>query len=433
VTLQDEFRARRNRVLEAIHPGALLIFSAPVAIRNNDVEHEYRQDSDFYYLTGFDEPDSALFLRSDGDARTVLFVRPRDPERETWDGPRAGVDGARVEFGADQSFPFAEFDAKLPELLRGTPRLFYGLGHEAEADGRVLRAIASLRRRTRQPLVYPTSISEPDGVLHEMRLLKSPLEIDLMRRAVDITDAGHRELMRITRPGMYEFELEGVLRRTFRAAGSERHAYSPIVGSGPNATILHHRKNDRRIEEGDLVLVDAGCEYGYYAADVTRTYPANGKFSAAQASIYSLVLRSQEAAIEKSVAGSTLEAVHEAAVEVITQGLIELGLIEGPFDVAISEQRYKKYFMHRTSHWLGMDVHDVGRYYSAEGPRPLAPGMVLTVEPGVYIAQDAAVPEEFRGIGVRIEDDVLVDAARPVVLSGQIPKTIAEVEAACAR
>lgn len=420
-------------MLEAIHPGALLIFSAPVAIRNNDVEHEYRQDSDFYYLTGFDEPESALLLRSDGESQAVFFVRPRDPERETWDGPRAGVEGAVRDFGADQSFTFAEFDAKLPELLRGVPRLFYRLGYEEAEDARVLKAIAGLRRRTRQAMVYPTSIVELDGVLHEMRLIKSAGEIELMNRAVQITDAGHRELMRVTRPGMYEFELEALLRRCFRAAGSERPAYSPIVGSGPNATILHHRKNDRRIGEGDLVLVDAGCEYGYYAADVTRTYPANGRFSPPQARIYELVLRAQLAAIEKSVPGSTLEAVHEAALNVITEGLIELGLIEGPLEVALKEQRYKPYFMHRTSHWLGMDVHDVGRYYAGEQPRTLAPGMVLTVEPGIYVAQNADVASEYRGIGVRIEDDVLVEAAGANVLSARIPKTIEEVEAACAR
>lgn len=420
-------------MLEAIHPGALLLFAAPVAIRNNDVEHEYRQDSDFFYLTGFDEPESALLLRSDADAKSTLFVRPRDPERETWDGPRAGIEGAVRDFGMSQAFPIAELDNRLPDLLRGSPRLFYRLGQQAEEDARVFKAIASLRRRTRQAVVYPTSISEPDALLHEMRLVKSPAELALMQRAVDITNEGHRELMRVTRPGMFEFELEALLRRCFRAAGSERPAYSPIVGSGPNATILHHRRNDRRIEEGELVLVDAGCEYGYYAADVTRTYPASGRFSPAQARIYELVLRAELAAIERVTVGSTLEAVHEAALHVVTEGLIELGLIEGPLDVALKEQRYKAYFMHRTSHWLGMDVHDVGRYYAGEQPRPLAPGMVLTVEPGIYVAQNSDAPAEYRGIGVRIEDDVLVEARGPRVLSQQIPKTVEEVEAACAR
>ncbi len=430
---KDEFVARQNRVLESIHPGALLVFSAPVALRNNDVEHEYRQDSDFYYLTGFDEPESVLLLRSAGQPRSVLFVRLRDPERETWDGPRAGVEGAVRDFGAEQAFSIAELDVKLPELLRDEPRLFYALGRDGARDARVLRAIQQLRQQTRKAVVFPTSIAETDGVLHEMRLLKSASELSLMRRAVEITDAGHRELMRVTRPGMYEYELEALLRRTFRAGGSERPAYSPIVGSGPNATILHHRRNDRRIQDGDLVLVDAGCEYGYYASDVTRTYPASGRFSPAQASVYELVLKSQYAAIEKTRPGATLEQIHEAALEVITAGLIELGLIEGPLEAALKEQRYKPYFMHRTSHWLGMDVHDVGRYYKDGGPRLLEPGMVLTVEPGVYVSESAAVDPKFRGIGVRIEDDVLVTAEGSVVMSDAIPKTLEEVEAACAR
>jgi Xaa-Pro aminopeptidase len=430
---KDQFRARQDRALEAIHPGALLIFSAPVAIRNNDVEHEYRQDSDFYYLTGFDEPDSVLLLRSEGEPRRVLFVRPRDPERETWDGPRAGVEGAVETFGADQAFPISELDGKLPELLTGVSRLFYRLGHEPAEDERVLRAIAGLRRKTRQPIVWPSSIVEPAGVLHEMRLKKSEDELELMRRALEVTDSAHRELMRVTRPGMFEYELEALLRRTFRAGGAERPAYSPIVGSGPNATILHHRKNDRRIESGDLVLVDAGCEYGYYASDVTRTYPATGRFSPAQAEIYSLVLAAQHAAIHQTVVGSTLDEIHEAALNVIVDGLIDLGLVQGPREEAVKEQRYKPFFMHRTSHWLGMDVHDVGRYYAQDGPRKLEPGMVLTVEPGIYVSTAAQVEERFRGIGVRIEDDVLVGDLGPVVLSGSIPKTLEEVEQACAR
>ncbi len=427
------FRARQERVLEAIHPGALLLFSAPVAIRNNDVEHEYRQDSDFYYLTGLDEPESVLLLRSVGEPRSVLFVRPRDPERETWDGPRAGIEGAVQTFGAAQAFPIGELDAKLSELLSGVTRLYYRLGQESGEDARVLRAIAQLRKKTRQAIVYPTSILEPASVLHEMRLKKSAEELALMQKALSVTEAGHRELMRVTRPGMYEYELEALLRRTFRAGGAERPAYSPIVGSGPNATILHHRKNDRRIEEGELVLVDAGSEYGYYASDVTRTYPASGRFSPEQASIYSLVLKAQLAAIDRTRVGATLEQIHEAALDVILDGLLELGLVKGPRDEALKEQRYKPYFMHRTSHWLGMDVHDVGRYYTDTAPRPLEPGMVLTVEPGVYVSSSADVEPRFRGIGVRIEDDVLVSEDGPVVMSAAIPKTLEEVEQACAR
>jgi Xaa-Pro aminopeptidase len=432
--MQDgSYQARQARVLAAMQPGVLVLFAAPVAIRNNDVEHEYRQDSDFYYLTGFDEQDSVLVLRSEGEPRSVLFVRPRDPERETWDGPRAGVEGAVRDFGADQALPIAELAAKLPELLSGCSRVFYHLGREPEHDQKLLAAIQVLRRRTRTPGVFPTTIVDSDTVLHELRLVKGPEEIELMRRALAVTAAGHREIMRATRPGMHEYELEALLRRTFRAGGAERPAYSPIVGSGPNATILHHRKNDRQIKDGDLVLCDAGCEYGYYAADVTRTYPANGRFSPEQAKVYEVVLRSQDAAIEKCVVGATLDDVHTAALDVIVDGLIELGLIEGPRDAALREQRYKPYFMHRTSHWLGMDVHDVGRYCTDKGQRALEPGMVLTVEPGIYIAESAQVPAGFRGIGVRIEDDVLVTANGPDVLSHEIPKTLEEVERACAR
>jgi len=429
----DEFRARRERILEAIHPGVLVVFAAPSSIRNNDVEHEYRQDSDFFYLTGFDEPESVIVLRSAEHPRFTLFVRPRDPERETWDGPRAGIEGAVGEFGADAAHPIAELDAKLPELLSGSPRLFYRLGEQLDCDARILKALGALRRKTRQAVVWPTSIHEPANVLHEMRLRKGPEEIAHLNKALEITAEAHAELMRGTRPGLYEYELEGVLRRIFRARGSERPAYSPIVGSGPNATILHHRKNDRRIEDGDLVLVDAGCEYGYYAADVTRTYPANGHFTPEQRAIYEIVLAAQLAAIDRAVVGATLDHVHQAALDRIVDGLIELHLIEGPREAALEDKRYRTFFMHRTSHWLGMDVHDVGRYFADGQPRKLEPGMVLTVEPGIYVAANSEAEARFRGIGVRIEDDVLVSHEGPVVLSASIPKSVEEVERACER
>ncbi|MFO7178386.1 MAG: aminopeptidase P N-terminal domain-containing protein [Pseudomonadota bacterium] len=422
-------QARRERVLEAIHPGALLVFAAPVALRNNDVEHEYRQHSDFYYLTGFDEPESVLLLRSEAP-HFVLFVRPRDPERETWDGPRAGVEGARSLFGADEAYPIAELDERLPDLLKGMPRLYYALG--GEGDARVLAALAKLRRRERQGAEWPTALIEPAEVLHELRLRKEPEEIELMRRAIAITREAHLAVMRAARPGAHEYELEAILRRVFREAGSERPAYSPIVGSGPNATILHHRKNDRRMNDGELVLVDAGCEYGYYAADVTRTFPVSKRFDATQRAVYEVVLAAQLAAIERVRPGSTVQDVHAAALDVIVDGLIELGLVEGPRTIALEEKRYQTFFMHGTSHWLGMDVHDVGRYRRGGAPRPLEPGMVLTVEPGIYVPQSAGIDPRFAGIGVRIEDDVLVGPDGPVVLSADVPKTVEEVERACA-
>jgi Xaa-Pro aminopeptidase len=428
--MPEQFRQRRERVLGAIGPGALILFSAPVSLRNNDVEHEYRQDSDFYYLTGFDEPESVLVLKST-EPHCVLFVRPRNPERETWDGPRAGLEGARKTFGADVAYGIDELDAKLPELLSSLPRLYYRLGADAAADAHVHKALSLLRRRSRLGAEWPTMVVEPEVVLHELRLFKDQKEVDLMRKAADITAEAHVELMQSARPGMFEYELEGLLRRTFRARGAERPAYSPIVGSGPNATILHHRRNDRRIEAGDLVLVDAGCEYEYYAADVTRTFPVDKRFSPTQRAVYEVVLEAQLAAIERTVPGQTLDQIHEVAVQVIVDGLIELGLIEGPRDAALADGRYKKFYMHRTSHWLGMDVHDVGRYFEAGAPRALSPGMVLTVEPGIYIAADADVDPRFCGIGIRIEDDVLVGGAGPVVLSAAAPKTVDEVERAC--
>ena len=429
--MAEQFKERRERVLRAIEPGALVLFSAPVALRNNDVEHEYRQDSDFYYLTGFDEPESVLVLKSTAP-HFVLFVRPRNPERETWDGPRAGIEGATRDFGADAAYPVGELDERLPDLLGSLPRLFYRVGAEPAADAHVHRTLAAMRRRGRLGVEWPTSLVEPDVVLHEMRLKKDARELELMREAAAITAEAHLELMRVTRAGMYEYELEGLLRRAFRARGAERPAYSPIVGSGPNATILHHRRNDRRIEPGDLVLVDAGCEYGYYASDVTRTYPADKRFTPAQRDVYEVVLDSQLAAIEKTRVGATLDEVHRAALEVIVDGLIRLGLIEGPGDAALADGRYKRFYMHRTSHWLGMDVHDVGRYFKDGAPRKLEEGMVLTVEPGIYVSPDADVEPRFRGIGIRIEDDVLVSAEGPVVISEAVPKTVDEVERACA-
>ena len=429
--MQDEYRERRARVLQAIQPGVLVVPSAPLAIRNNDVEYDYRQNSDFYYLTGFDEPESVLVLGGDSGKPFSLFVRARDPAREVWDGARAGVDGATDEFDADQAFPIAELADKLLDLLQNTPTLFYRLGLDRGFDDSVLGALDRVRARARQGVSCPATIVDPGTVLHEMRLVKSKHELDLMRRAVEITHEAHAKVMAMAQPGMYEYEVEGALREVFCKNGSERVAYSPIVGSGPNATVLHYRRNNRRMGEGDLLLVDAGSEYGYYASDVTRTFPVSGRFSDAQRRVYEIVLSAQQASIEATRPGVTLDEVHDKSVQVIARGLVELGVIEGPVDKAIEEQRYKPYFMHRTSHYLGMDVHDVGAYHIQGKPRPLAAGMVITVEPGVYIAPSAEVPEEYRGIGVRIEDDVLVAPEGQTVLSAAIPRTVADVERAC--
>jgi Xaa-Pro aminopeptidase len=429
--MDPEFAERRQRILRAIDPGILVIFAAPTAIRNNDVEHEYRQDSDFFYLTGYDEPESVLVLTSAAEQPYLLFVRPRDPEREVWDGARAGVEGAVRDFGADAAFPIAEFETRLPELLKDQARLFYRLGKDREFDDKVLTGIDRARAKARFGASWPTQIVDPATVLHEQRLIKSREELALMQRAVAITQDAHLCAMAKARAGKYEFEIEGVLRERFHAGGAQRCAYGPIVASGPNATVLHYRRNDRRLEAGDLLLIDAGCEYGYYASDVTRTFPVSGHFTQPQRAIYEVVLEAQLASIDATRSGATLEDVHGESVRVIAQGLIRLGIIEGPLEKALEEQRYKPYFMHRTSHWLGMDVHDVGRYHVGGKPRQMEPGMVITIEPGIYISRTAAAPEEYRGIGVRIEDDVLVTAEGQAVLSSGIPKQVAELERAC--
>lgn len=432
-TVYEERRARLMEGLQRRGGGVLIVFAAPEAIRNNDVEHEYRQDSDFYYLTGFDEPNSVLVLSTVHADRYVLFVRPRDPDREIWDGARAGVDGAKADFGAVAAHPIAELAPKLPDYLENAERLFYRIGRHRPADDVVLAAMDVTRQRGRRGVGYPVEIIDPETVLHEMRRVKGPEEVKLLERAIEVTREAHEDAMRATRPGMYEYEIEALLRAAFRRRGAERVAYGPIVGSGPNATVLHYRKSDRKMNPGELLLIDAGAEYGYYAADVTRTFPVSGKFTPPQRAIYELVLAAQEASIAATKSGVTMLDVHDASVRVITRGLVELGLIQGPVEEAIKEERYKRYFMHKTSHYLGMDVHDVGRYYVAGKHRPLEPGVVITVEPGIYISQaDEQAPAEYRGIGVRIEDDVLVTETGCRVLSEAIPKRVADVELACA-
>lgn len=409
-------------------PGAVAVLaSAPVFRRNNDVEHEYRQDSDLFYLTGFDEPESVAVF----DSKTLkftLFVRPRDPDREIWDGPRAGVDGAKSVHGADEAFAVGELDEKLPTLLQDRERVYYRLGQNRPFDDRVLAAIDRVRARSRAGVVAPTEIVDPGSILHDMRLRKSHEEVETMRAAARITREAHELAMQRAQPGMHEYEIEALLLDTFRRHGSERPAYGSIVGSGPNACVLHYRKNDRRIREGELLLIDAGCELGYYASDVTRTFPVARGFSREQQAIYELVLEAQLAAIPAARPGATLEQIHNICVQVITRGLVRLGLLSGEVDTLIEEGRYKKFFMHRTSHWLGMDVHDVGNYFVQAKARPLEAGMVLTVEPGIYIGPDEpSVASEWRSIGVRIEDDVVVTAGEPDVLTEGIPKTVDEV------
>ncbi|UJR82179.1 aminopeptidase P N-terminal domain-containing protein [Sandaracinus amylolyticus] len=433
--LTTELAERRRVVMERFGAGVVVLTSAPVHVRNHDVEHPYRQDSDFFYLTGLDEPESvAVITNRHAEHRYVLFVRPRDPERETWDGPRIGVDGAVKQLGADAAFPISELAERLPGYLANAPRMLYALGRDPSMDTRVLAALHLTRRRQRMGVLAPTEIVDPSAHVHPMRLFKSALELDAMSRAIEATREGHAAAMRVAKPGAFEYEVEAELVRAFRRHGCERPAYEPIVGSGPNATILHYRKNDRRMEENDLLLIDAGAEWGYQSADVTRTFPVSGRFTKPQRAVYDVVLRAQELAIAAVRPGATVEDVHRITVRAITEGMIEIGLIEGPLEDAIEKERYKAFYMHRTSHWLGMDVHDVGSYFVYEGegpstrPRGMEAGAVLTIEPGIYVAKDAKAPSEYLGIGVRIEDDVLVTEGGSRNLTAAIPKKADELE-----
>ncbi len=436
-TCHSELYAKRRRAfldfVAAKGEDAICVFpAAPVFIRNNDVDHDFRQDSDLFYLTGFPEPGSVMVADAK-DKKTTMFVRPRDPEREIWDGPRFGVDGVKEHFAADESFTIDKLSEELPRLFQNKRRLYYRLGVNRPMDDKILEAIDRTRSRAKLGITWPVEIVDPGTILHEMRLFKSQEDITAMQKAADITAEAHLRAMGVTKPGMHEYQIEALLLETFRAQGSERPAYGSIVGSGANATILHYRQNNKKMEDGDLLLIDAGCEYDYYASDVTRTFPVNGNFTKEQQAIYELVLEAQEAGIEKTRKGSSLEKVHSACVDVITKGLVRLGLLQGEVDQLIKDEAYKPFFMHKTSHWLGMDVHDVGNYYVGGKARELEEGMVLTVEPGIYIARDYdKVAPEWRGIGVRIEDDILVTDDAPKNLTAHIPKTVEEVQRACA-
>ncbi|MGF1468816.1 MAG: aminopeptidase P N-terminal domain-containing protein [Sandaracinaceae bacterium] len=419
------YAGRRERLLAALPEGAVAVLpSQPTALRNHDVEHAYRQHSDLFYLTGLDEPQSVLVLTTvHPEHHAVLFLRERNPEREMWDGARAGVDGAKGDLGLDEAFPIHELDRRLPDYLEGATTLLYAFGEDPAFDVRLGAALRTARSRHRKGKAYPTRLIDPALVLHEQRLRKSADELRTMARAAEVTREAHLAAMRIARPGLHEYEVEAELRRVFLRGGSQRVAYDPIVGSGPNATVLHYRRNDRRMEDGDLLLIDAGAEVDYYACDVTRTFPVNGRFTAEQRAIYDLVLEAQTRAIDAVRPGATVEDVHDVSLRTITEGLVDLGLVEGPVDDAVAEERYKTLFPHRTSHWLGMDVHDVGLYFVDGEARPLEAGFILTVEPGVYVPLDADVEERWRGIGVRIEDDVLVTEDGHESMTAAIPKS----------
>jgi Xaa-Pro aminopeptidase len=428
---RDEFARRRSQLMREVgREGIAIVPSAPVRQRNNDVEYNYRQDSDFYYLTGFNEPEAvAVLLPGRTQAEYILFVRERNPEREIWDGRRAGPAGAVAEHGADDAFPITDIDEILPGMLEGRTRVFYTMGLNHEFDQRVVGWVNGLRAQARSGLHPPQEFVTLDHALHDMRLYKSRGEIGLMRRSGEIAARAHVRAMQFCRPGRMEYEVMAELLHEFNRHGADI-SYHPIVGGGANSCVLHYRDNNARLNDGDLLLVDAGCEYRYYASDITRTYPVGGRFSPEQRAVYEIVLEAQRAAIAKVQPGNHWNEPHDAAVRAITQGLIRLKLLKGPLAAAVRSGAYKKFFMHRTGHWLGMDVHDVGDYKVGEEWRVFEPGMVLTVEPGIYIAAGTrGVSKRFWNVGVRIEDDVVVTRGGCEVLSSAAPKEVAEIEA----
>jgi len=415
----------------------MLLPAAEEKIRNADSEYVFRQDSDYAWLTGFEEPDGAALLFADpepGKPDFVLFVRPRDPEREIWTGRRAGVEGAVEHFGAGAAHPIAEMEAKLVDYLSAGGALWYRLGFTRAWDERIVRVLEQIRTRLRTGARVPDPVRDPGAVVHELRLVKSEAEIGKLRRAAEITAEAHLAAMRDGRPGVREYQVQSEIEYAFRRRGGSGPGYGTIVATGANAVILHYRAGEAELRDGDLCLVDAGGEYGLYTADVTRTFPVSGEFTKPQRKVYDVVLGAQLAGIEAVKPGADVNAIHDLVLRKLTEGMIALGLLKGSVEERIADASYKRYYMHRTSHWLGMDVHDVGAYLVDGKPRPLVPGMVLTVEPGLYIAaDDAEAPESLRGIGVRIEDDVLVTAEGNEVLTAGIPKAPQEVELCCAR
>jgi Xaa-Pro aminopeptidase len=414
---------RRARFFDHLKEGVALLFAAPEASFGHDVAYRYRPDPDFLYLTGFPEPGATAVL--DADARTfTLFVLPRDRERETWEGRRAGPEGAVKTFGADRAWPAAEREARLPGLVRKSRVLHHAFGISDANDRLVAGLLARFRREARSPKRGPVTVSDPTDLLHAMRLVKSPEEIALMERAAAVAASAHRDARRVARPGRWEYEVEAAVDRRFRTMGASGPAYPTIVASGENATILHYVENSRRIGPSDLVLVDAGCEVSGYASDVTRTFPASGRFSRPQGRLYAAVLAAQRAAIAAVKPGAPWDAPHEAAREVLLDALLAHGLLKGSRETLRKKNAAQRFALHHTSHWLGLDVHDRGRYRDENGrPRLLEPGMVLTIEPGLYVRPDETrVPKEYLGIGVRIEDDVLVTGSGARVLTEAAPK-----------
>ncbi|RLQ23471.1 Xaa-Pro aminopeptidase [Seongchinamella sediminis] len=430
-----EYARRRHKLMALMAPNSIAIIpAAQEKLRSRDTEYPFRQDSDFYYLSGFREPQAVLVLipgREHGEF--VMFCREREPAMELWHGSRAGPDGVCDRFGADDAFPVSDIDEILPGLIEGRDRVYYSMGRSAEFDRQIMGWVNSIRSKESTGASPPGEFTDLDHMLHDLRLIKSAAEQKLMRRAGEITAGAHRHIMQHCRPGMFEYELEGELHHQFVRGGARHPAYQSIVGSGANGCTLHYVENSSKLRDGDLVLVDAGCEFEYYAADLTRTFPVNGKFSAEQRAVYDLVLAAHEAAVAQIRPGNHWNQPHDASVRVITAGLLELGLLEGELDELLEAKACQPFYMHRVGHWLGLDVHDVGDYRVGDEWRLLEPGMVMTVEPGIYIAPgNTDVARKWRGIGVRIEDDVLVTAEGCELLTAGAPRSAEEIEATMA-
>ncbi|MCW2269138.1 MULTISPECIES: Xaa-Pro aminopeptidase [Pseudomonas] len=429
---KSEYARRRKALMAQMEPNSIAILpAAAVAIRNRDVEHVYRQDSDFQYLSGFPEPEAVIALipgREHGEY--VLFCRERNPERELWDGLRAGQEGAIRDFGADDAFPITDIDDILPGLIEGRDRVYSAMGSNPEFDRHLMEWINVIRSKARLGAQPPNEFVALDHLLHDMRLYKSATEVKVMREAAEISSRAHVRAMQACRAGLREYSLEAELDYEFRKGGAKMPAYGSIVAAGRNSCILHYQENDALLKDGDLVLIDAGCEIDCYASDITRTFPVSGRFSPEQKAIYELVLKAQEAAFAVIAPGKHWNHAHEATVQVITEGLVELGLLKGKVEELIESEAYRAFYMHRAGHWLGMDVHDVGEYKVGGQWRVLEPGMALTVEPGIYIGADnQSVAKKWRGIGVRIEDDVVVTKQGCEILTSGVPKAVAEIEA----
>lgn len=429
--MQREYQKRREELMAKIGNGTAIFRSAPVAVMHNDVEYAYRQDSDFYYLTGFNEENAvAVLAPHHAEHRFILFVQPKDKEKEVWTGYRVGVDAAKEKYGADEAYPISELDEKLPQYLEKADKIYYHLGRDRKFNETVLshwqRLIATYSKRGTGPI----AIEDSNFILHPMRLIKSEAELELMRKAIAISVEAHNHAREFAKPGRYEYEIQAEIEHIFRLRGGMGPAYPSIVASGANACILHYIENDRQLQENDLLLIDAGCCYQYYNGDITRTFPVNGKFTPEQKTIYDLVLTAQLAAIDQVKPGNSWNLGHDAAVRILTEGLVELGLLTGDIEEIIKEEKYKAFYMHKTGHWLGLDVHDAGIYKHGEDAwQTLQPGQILTVEPGIYIAPDyqpaegqPEIDDKWRGIGIRIEDDVLVTESGHEILTAGVPK-----------